>query len=95
MMFDSKQLSVYFICGTQDIPKNKSIEQVLKEALEAGITLYQFREKGPNALKGEKKKQLALKLKQLCHSYHVPMIVNDDVQLAQEINADGLSLIHI
>ena len=45
MMFDSKQLSVYFICGTQDIPKNKSIEQVLKEALEAGITLYQFREK--------------------------------------------------
>ncbi|MEJ7483031.1 thiamine phosphate synthase, partial [Staphylococcus warneri] len=47
-MFDSKQLSVYFICGTQDIPKNKSIEQVLKEALEAGITLYQFREKGPN-----------------------------------------------
>lgn len=90
MMFDSKQLSVYFICGTQDIPKNKSIEQVLKEALEAGITLYQFREKGPNALKGEKKKQLALKLKQLCHSYHVPMIVNDDVQLAQEINADGI-----
>ncbi|MEJ7532645.1 thiamine phosphate synthase, partial [Staphylococcus hominis] len=40
--------------------------------------------------KGEKKKQLALKLKQLCHSYHVPMIVNDDVQLAQEINADGI-----
>ncbi|PZP92166.1 MAG: thiamine phosphate synthase, partial [Staphylococcus epidermidis] len=77
-MFDSKQLSVYFICGTQDIPKNKSIEQVLKEALEAGITLYQFREKGPTALRGADKRQLAEELLALCHQYDVPFIVNDD-----------------
>ena len=90
MAFNPEQLAVYFICGTQDIPENKCIEQVLKEALEAGITLYQFREKGPSSLKGKAKKELALKLKQLCKGYHVPMIVNDDVALAKEINADGI-----
>ena len=45
-MFNPKQLQVYFICGTQDIPEGRTIEQVLEEALQAGITLYQFREKG-------------------------------------------------
>ncbi|MCI2955413.1 thiamine phosphate synthase [Staphylococcus caprae] len=89
-MFNPKQLQVYFICGTQDIPDGRTIEQVLEEALQAGITLYQFREKGPTALKGEDKKQLALKLKSLCQTYQVPFIVNDDVALAKEIDADGI-----
>lgn len=89
-MFNPKQLQVYFICGTQDIPEGRTIEQVLEEALQAGITLYQFREKGPTALKGEDKKQLALKLKSLCQTYQVPFIVNDDVALAKEIDADGI-----
>lgn len=44
-MFQSKDLNVYFICGTQDIPEGRTIQEVLKEALEGGITLYQFREK--------------------------------------------------
>ena len=62
-MFSSEQLQVYFICGTQDIPENRTIEQVLDEALKAGITMYQFREKGPSSLIGEEKKQLAINLK--------------------------------
>lgn len=56
-MFSSEQLQVYFICGTQDIPENRTIEQVLDEALKSGITMYQFREKGPSSLIGEEKKQ--------------------------------------
>ena len=55
-MFDSKSLQVYFICGTQDIIGDQNIKDVLKAALESGITLFQFREKGPNALVGMKKK---------------------------------------
>lgn len=89
-MFSSEQLQVYFICGTQDIPSDKTIEHVLDEALQAGITMYQFREKGPSSLVGEKKKQLAMKLKQKCETYHVPFIVNDDVELAKDIDADGI-----
>lgn len=44
-MFKASDLNVYFICGTQDVPEGSDIQTILKEALEAGITLFQFREK--------------------------------------------------
>lgn len=90
MTFSSEQLQVYFICGTQDIPQHTTIQKVLTEALEAGITLFQFREKGDGALLGTEKKALAMELKQLCYRYHVPFIVNDDIELAKTIDADGI-----
>lgn len=90
MEFKASQLKIYFICGTQDIPEQKSIKTVLTQALEAGITMFQFREKGENALKDNEKEKLAKELQSLCQSYHVPFIVNDDVLLAKKINADGI-----
>lgn len=89
-MFDKSRLKLYFICGTQDIPENKTIMEVVTEALKNGITIFQFREKGLNALTGEAKVQLAQQLLTLCHYYHVPFIVNDDVALAKEVDADGI-----
>lgn len=89
-MFQPEDLNVYFICGTQDIPEHRTIHEVLTEALEGGITMYQFREKGPTAKTGEEKKELAQSLKQLCNHYRVPFIVNDDVELAEAIDADGI-----
>lgn len=89
-MFNKEYLKVYFICGTQDVPENTSIKEILTKALEAGITMFQFREKGTTALKGQAKVKLARQLCVLCHSYQVPFIVNDDVALAEEINADGI-----
>lgn len=90
-MFDRKLLRVYFIAGTQDT-SDGNLERVLQEALEAGITLYQFREKGPNALSGEAKEILARKLFEMCKAKGVPFIVNDDIELAKKINADGIHL---
>ncbi|MCO0862440.1 thiamine phosphate synthase [Staphylococcus pasteuri] len=90
MEFKASQLKIYFICGTQDKPEQKSIKTVLTQALEAGITMFQFREKGENALKDNEKEKLAKELQSLCQSYHVPFIVNDDVSLAKKINADGI-----
>ena len=89
-MFDSKSLQIYFICGTQDIIGDQNIKDVLKAALESGITLFQFREKGPNALVGDEKEALAKELKTLCHEYKVPFLINDDVDLAEKIDADGI-----
>ncbi|MBI5975506.1 thiamine phosphate synthase [Staphylococcus canis] len=89
MKFNREFLKVYFIAGTQDIKKG-TLEDILEEALKSGITMYQFREKGPSALTGEAKKEKAIQLKALCHQYNVPFIVNDDVSLAIEIDADGV-----
>lgn len=58
-MFNKEYLKLYFIYGTQDIPKNKSIIDVVTEALESGITMFQFREKGEGSLTGNAKIELA------------------------------------
>lgn len=89
-MFQPDDLKLYFICGTQDLNKDRNILEVVKEALESGITMFQFREKGEGALVGAEKEQLAKKLLTLCRSYGVPFIVNDDVSLAITIDADGI-----
>ncbi|MEB6278971.1 thiamine phosphate synthase [Staphylococcus gallinarum] len=89
-MFDKQQLKLYFICGTQDIPEVTTIQHVLKEALSAGITMFQFREKGITALRGNDKEKLAIELLELCRAYNVPFIVNDDIELARKIDADGV-----
>ncbi|AQW20790.1 thiamine phosphate synthase [Lentilactobacillus curieae] len=89
--FESKHLGAYFICGTQDIKnENQTIVSVLTEALNAGITAFQFREKGPTSLTGEAKYKLAVTLKKLCKDFNVPFIVDDDVALAKRVGADGI-----
>lgn len=83
-----QQLSVYFIMGTANTSQQPL--DVLKEAIQGGITMFQFREKGEGALQGEEKKQLARQLQVLCQEANVPFIVNDDVQLAIDLDADGV-----
>ena len=80
-------MGLYFICGT---PNTKDIHKTLTEACKGGITCFQFREKGEGALVGSDKEQLARELQQICKEYSVPFIVNDDVELAERIGADGV-----
>ncbi|GAA5417546.1 thiamine-phosphate synthase [Paraliobacillus ryukyuensis] len=88
-MLQSKELAVYFIMGSNNVGEKEPLA-VLKEALEGGITMFQFREKGAGATFGEQKRVLAGKMKELCDSYNVPFIVNDDVDLAIAVNAAGV-----
>ncbi|MCM3026925.1 thiamine phosphate synthase [Bacillus safensis] len=83
-----QQLSVYFIMGTANTSRQPL--DVVKEAIQGGITMFQFREKGEKALQGEEKKQLARQIQALCQEANVPFIVNDDVQLAIDLDADGV-----
>ncbi|WP_282069077.1 thiamine phosphate synthase [Bacillus pumilus] len=83
-----QQLSVYFIMGTANTSRPPL--DVVKEAIQGGITMFQFREKGEGALQGREKKQLARQLQVLCQEANVPFIVNDDVQLAMDLDADGV-----
>ena len=88
-MFNKELLKLYFICGTTTC-LGKDLYTVVEDALKGGITLFQFREKGKGALEGREKVELAIKLQELCKKYNVPFIVNDDIELALEIDADGV-----
>lgn len=65
---------------------------VLEEALKGGVTMFQFREKGANALQGAAYVNFAKQCQSLCKQYNVPFIVNDDLELAVQLNADGLHI---
>ena len=88
-MFNKELLKLYFICGTTTC-LGKNLYTVVEDALKGGITLFQFREKGKGALEGKEKLELAVKIQDLCKKYNVPFIVNDDIELALEIDADGV-----
>ena len=47
----------------------------VEKALKGGVTLVQLREK---KLDRESFKQEAIAMKELCHTYQVPLIINDD-----------------
>lgn len=83
-----EQLKLYFIMGSVNC--RRSPEEVLAEAVAGGITMFQFREKGDNALTGSERFELAKRLQQICRVHSVPFIVNDDIHLAIALDADGI-----
>lgn len=85
----AKQLRKYFVMGSQDC-QNRSPEEILTEAAEAGITTFQYREKGEYSLTGEKQIELGKRLREICREYDILFIVNDDVDLIEPLDADGV-----
>lgn len=83
-----RYLRMYLVLGSVNC-REKPL-RVVEEALSGGATMIQFREKGPGALTGEAKLALALELQAACRRAEVPFIVNDDVELAARIGADGV-----
>lgn len=88
-MFNKNILKLYFICGTTTC-NGKNLLEVVEAALQGGITCFQFREKGQGALVGDEKEKLAKNIQEMCKKYNVPFIVNDDIELAIKLDADGI-----
>ena len=67
----------------------RTLAQVVEEALAGGVTLLQLREKG---MPEEAFIQEARTLLPLCRRYRVPLIINDNVSVALRSGADGVHL---
>lgn len=92
-------LHLYFIAGTQDMrhlsgDPAENLLKILKQALESGISCFQFRDKGQFSLAAQPKAQadLAQKCCRLCHNYQIPFTMNDDVELGLAVGADGIHI---
>jgi len=66
-------------------PEGGELERKVRLALEGGVALLQYRRKSKNI-------QEARAIIQLARQFTVPMIINDDVELALELGADGAHL---
>ena len=64
-----------------------TLESQVEKALKGGATFVQLREK---ELDEELFLEEAKKIKKLCAEYHVPFVINDNVDIALKIDADGV-----
>lgn len=58
-------------------------------AVEGGARILQFRDKSPDAAL---RYELALSLRDICANFNIPLIINDDVDLARRIEAAGVHI---
>lgn len=86
MKCDNNQLLLYAITDRHWL-RGRSLKQVVRESLDGGVTFLQLREKEleDSAFLAEAKE-----LQTLCREYHVPFIVNDNVEIALRMDADGV-----
>ena len=68
---------------------NETLYQQVEKALEGGATLVQLREKELPEADVQKE---AEELLELCHRYGVKLILDDDVELAAKVGADGVHI---
>lgn len=67
----------------------KTLFQQTEEAIKGGATFVQIREKNLDEQEFEEE---AIRLKKLCGKYKIPFVINDNVQLAKKIDADGVHI---
>ena len=78
-----------YVITESGISKGRSNEEIVKEAIAGGAEIIQLREKD---LDKNKIKNEAIRLLKICRENNVLFIVNDYVDVALEIGADGVHL---
>lgn len=86
MKCDKKDLLLYAVTDRSWL-KGQSLYHQVEEAIKGGATMIQLREK---ELKEDQFFKEAVEIQKLCRRYQIPFLINDNVELAQKIQADGV-----
>ena len=86
MNCDKKNLLLYAVTDRSWLGTESLYSQV-KKAIDGGVTFVQLREK---ELAQEAFYKEALEIQALCRGKNIPFVINDNVALAKEIDADGV-----
>ncbi|MBR4412096.1 MAG: thiamine phosphate synthase [Lachnospiraceae bacterium] len=86
MNCDKKDLLLYAVTDRHWL-NGRKLSDVVKESLDGGVTFVQLREK---ELEEDKFLEEAKELKELCKEYKVPFVINDNVDIAIAMDADGV-----
>ena len=86
MKFNEKMLLLYAVTDRAWVGKQTLLEQI-EDALKGGATFIQLREK---KLDEDSFVEDAIQVRDLCHKYNVPLIINDNVEVALKSGADGV-----
>ena len=86
MKCDKKDLLLYAVTDRSWL-RGRTLREQVREALEGGATFVQLREKNLDEAQFLAE---AKEIQKLCKAYHVPFVINDNVKIAGEIDADGV-----
>lgn len=78
-----------YLVTDRGILKGRDIFKATEDAIKGGVTLLQLREKDISTLDFY---NIALKMKIISKHYNVPLIINDRLDIALAVDADGLHI---
>ena len=78
-----------YLCTDSGINRNYDIQECVRQAIHGGVTIVQVREKNKTT---EEMYLIANKIKKVTDAYSIPLIINDNVDVALKINADGVHI---
>ena len=81
-------ISLYAITD-EILTPDESVVKSVKESLEAGVDIVQYRNKSAS---DEEVEEICIELQNLCREYNALFIIDDRPHLAQKIEADGLHI---
>ncbi len=76
-----------YLCTDRSIMSDASIEECVEKSLKGGVSVVQIREKD---CPGKEFLQIAKSVKEITRRYGVPLIINDRVDVAIAVGADGV-----
>ena len=86
MAIDPAKLTLYLITDPH-LCANIGLEQTVEAAVKGGVTMVQLRDKHAST---EDRVAMACRLKPICASHEVALVINDDVKAAQISDVDGV-----
>lgn len=78
-----------YLCTDSNINKDYDIEECVRQAIIGGVTIVQVREKTKNT---DEFYLIAKRIKSMTDNYNIPLIINDNIDVALKINADGVHI---
>ena len=88
MMHNRVDYRLYLVTDRNCL-QQQTLEQAVEQAILGGVTLVQLREK---AIASKAFYERALRIKAICHRYNVPLLINDRVDIALAVEADGVHI---
>ena len=86
MRCDKQKLLLYAVTD-RSWTNGRTLYEQVEDAVKGGVTFVQLREKN---LDDESFLNEALEIQKLCKKYNIPFVINDNVEIARKINADGV-----
>ena len=84
-----KDLLKLYLVTDRNLSLGRSLEEVVSDAVSGGVTIVQLREKD---ISTKEFIELALRLKEILKPYDIPLIINDRVDVALAVDADGVHI---